>query len=250
MFTNPFTRHSFGYGVSSTSASQASNKSSVNVPWISLIISTTALLIGGFNTSHQLLEILCFDQTAITVHAEYWRLLTGHLVHSSFSHLFWDLLIFVPVTVYLEKKNRQLLITSLLTTLIALNLLLLSPWTEIRFYCGISGLLYGVVSALAALIAQQQWQSNRKEVIGYLPLALLLIKTALETSSEQAIFVSEGWPVYQPAHWLGLVCGLFCMATGHRPFNKLKRKVSQSSQNSSKVEGRMRGARCELRIED
>ena len=122
MFTNPFTRHSFGYGVSATPARLDSNKSSVNVPWISLIISTTALLIGGFNMSNQLLEILCFDQIAIIGHTEYWRLLTGHLVHSSFPHLFWDLLAFVPVAVYLETENRRLLITSLLTTLITLNL--------------------------------------------------------------------------------------------------------------------------------
>ncbi len=174
---------------------------------VSVWFSACCLLLGlihFFNSSTQeyWLQALCFDYVSIAEQKEYWRLLTGHVVHSSFNHLFWDLLAFSFASIYVERKSRAIYIVTTLFSITCLNLYLLSPLTDISQYSGLSGVLYSVIT-----VAAWQWQRDNKGLLGWAPLLIIVMKTLLEIVRNDAVFVSEGWDLFEEAHLLGIYVG-------------------------------------------
>jgi len=167
--------------------------------WLSGLIGALVLLLEWLPNS---LENLCFDYEAILA-GEYWRLLTGHFVHSSFSHLFWDLLIFMPVSVFLERVSRRLFVVTLLVSMTFINLFLLSPYSQLAAYSGLSGVLYAVM-----LVAALHWRTKEAGLWGWMPLILLAGKTLLELGQHDPLIVSTEWALYGPAHLLGGLSGM------------------------------------------
>lgn len=149
---------------------------------------------------------LCFDLHAINHQGEWWRLITGHLVHSSSSHLFWDLCAFTGVSWYLERHAPTLLLPSWLAGIAAVNLLLMSPLSELSYYCGLSGLLFAPL-----LIALFQFQKQVGGLTGYLPLLVTGAKLSWELFSSQHFLVQSDWAPYPEAHLAGLAGGLLMM---------------------------------------
>ena len=178
---------------------------------VSVWFSVCCLLLGlihFFNSSTQeyWLQALCFDYVSITEQKEYWRLLTGHIVHSSFNHLFWDLLAFSFASIYVERKNRAIYIVTTLFSITCLNLYLLSPLTDVAQYSGLSGVLYSVIT-----VAAWQWQRDNKGLLGWAPLLIIVMKTLLEIVRNDAVFVSEGWDLFAESHLIGLITGIMIM---------------------------------------
>jgi len=174
---------------------------------ISVWLSVSCLLLGLSHiftplTQEYWLQALCFDYQRITEHKEYWRLVTGHLVHSSFNHLFWDLLAFSVASIYVESKSRTIYIVTTLLSITCLNLYLLSPLTNVAQYSGLSGVLYSVIT-----VAAWQWQRKNRGLVGWVPLIIILMKTLLEIVRNDAVFVSEGWDLFEEAHLLGICAG-------------------------------------------
>ncbi|MCP4595306.1 rhombosortase [Neptuniibacter sp.] len=178
--------------------------SDYKIPRITLSISGLVLL---FTVSAleipSLLNLLSFNYEAILDRGEYWRLITGHLTHSSWDHLFWDWITFTAAGCYLEYHSRKILLTGLLVCTSALNLFLLSPLSDIAAYTGISGTVYTLITLTAFLWARLNKQ-RYGQLIAYLPLVLIVGKTALELLSGTAVFMNDGWQVYYPAHLVGL----------------------------------------------
>ncbi|MDI3325039.1 rhombosortase [Pontibacterium granulatum] len=150
---------------------------------------------------------LCFDLNAITHQGEWWRLITGHLVHSNSSHLFWDLCAFAAVSCYLERHTPALLLPSWLAGLISVNLLLMSPLSELSYYCGLSGMLFAPL-----IVALFQFQKQIGGLIGYLPLLVTGAKLGRELISSKYFLVQSEWAPYPEAHLAGLMGGLLLMA--------------------------------------
>ncbi|WP_370298586.1 rhombosortase [Pontibacterium sp.] len=150
---------------------------------------------------------LCFDLHAINHQGEWWRLITGHLVHSNSSHLFWDLCAFVGASWYLERHAPALLLPSWLAGLITVNLLLMSPLSELSYYCGLSGLLFAPL-----IVALFQFQKQIGGLTGYLPLLVTGAKLAWELLSSEHFLVQSDWAPYPEAHLAGLTGGLLLMA--------------------------------------
>jgi rhomboid family GlyGly-CTERM serine protease len=176
-------------------------------PWITLSISLIALMIGVVNNLFPLLQSLCFDYTAIIEDHQYWRLLTGHIVHSSNSHLFWDLITFLVCGCYVERKGVKHFKLALLSSILILNGYLISPWSEIAQYSGLSGILYTVV-----ILAGWLWYKEHRGLLGALPIIMAIAKTVLEIIAQEATFVSQGWTLFYPAHLLGIVAGSLFIA--------------------------------------
>lgn len=149
---------------------------------------------------------LCFDLHAIKHQGEWWRLITGHLVHSNSSHLFWDLCAFAGVSWYLERHTPALLLPSWLAGLITVNLLLISPLSELSYYCGLSGLLFAPL-----IIALFQFQKQIGGLTGYLPLLAAGAKLGWELFSSMHLLVQSDWAPYPEAHLAGLMGGLLLM---------------------------------------
>lgn len=187
--------------------------SDYKIPRITLSISSLVLIftVAALEIpSH--LNLLSFDYVAIVDRVEYWRLITGHLTHSSWDHLFWDWITFTVAGCYLECHSRKMLITGLLSSTIALNLFLLSPLSDIAAYTGISGILY-TLATLAAFLWAQLNKKQYGQIITFLPLLLIIGKTVLELTAGTAVFMSKGWHIYPPAHLIGLLiaCVIYFM---------------------------------------
>lgn len=147
---------------------------------------------------------LRYDRTAI-VASEWWRVLSGHLVHGNFAHWalnmfgFTLILIIFPERISWRGLGAPML---LLALTVSGGLFFLNP--EIAWYVGLSGLLHGLFAAYAL----------REMLAGVwtygLALTLLVAKIAYEQivgplADTQAM---AGLPVIVDAHLYGAVGGI------------------------------------------
>jgi rhomboid family GlyGly-CTERM serine protease len=146
-------------------------------------------------------ELLVFDKAAIT-QGEYWRLLSGHFTHSSFSHAFWDVIAFSASLVWLATYSTKALIPSVVAGVLLVNILLLSNWSPINYYCGLSGILFSPLIAAAYLHAK-----HHKNIIGVMPLLLIVIKLIADLITQETVFVNTQWQAYPESHLVGC-CGV------------------------------------------
>lgn len=201
------------------------NRIRCSIPWVTLALAGVALglaLLPSQWVADPLAQF-CFDHQAIVQQGQWWRLLSGHLVHSDRTHLQWDLLGFVFFAGWLELKQRRLLLASLASCLILLNLLLLSPWGLDR-YSGLSGLLY----APATIVLWQHFR-QQPDLISALPLLSGAAKLLSETLQQQALLADQGWPLYVPAHWCGVLAAILVWwLFSHTPVNSTVRHLAKA----------------------
>lgn len=149
------------------------------------------------------------------------RWLTGHLVHVSASHLFWDVAVFVGLGLVLERRCGSVRFAAVLLAAalgVSLGVVLLRP--DLGFYAGLSG----IDSALAGGLAVG-WLLERgpRRVFGGLLLLGLLAKSGYEWCVGQTAFaeLAAGVVPVPSAHLagavVGAVAGLFLEATGPHP---------------------------------
>lgn len=160
----------------------------------------------------QSFDLLVFDKNAIT-QGEYWRLLSGHFTHSSFSHAFWDVIAFSASLVWLATYSARALIPSVVAGVLLVNILLLSNWSPINYYCGLSGILFSPLIAAAYLHAK-----HHKNIIGVIPLLFIVIKLIADLITQETVFVNTQWHAYPESHLAGAVAGLLVVGV----FEKLK----------------------------
>jgi len=173
------------------------------VPWVTMAVTFFAVLLSLMPNA---LMLFCFDIVAIE-QGEWWRLISGHLVHSSFDHLWWDALAFFCIGCYLEVKSPKRLLIALLAGFVAVNGLLLSPWSSLLYYCGLSGVLFAPLT----LALWRHWQGN-KGLLGVAPMLICVAKVIWECSQQSTLLVASGWPAYPQAHLAGIVGGLISCA--------------------------------------
>lgn len=136
---------------------------------------------------------------------EPWRLLTGHLVHGSTSHLLWDVATFTIVGAWLERRiesgglARLLLLLALAIS--AVMLVALPP--GLSAYRGLSGIDSGLFVFAALLMARGSRGAAR-----WLPLTMIAAfagKAAFEYATGSTLFASTaGGMVPVPlAHLVG-----------------------------------------------
>ena len=135
-----------------------------------LIVAGAAILvaIGGAAVS----DALRFEREAI-MGGQFWRLLTGNLVHLGWSHLLLNLAGLGLIWALLGQalSPRAWAITSIVCALgVSLGILWLNP--NITWYVGMSGVLHGYFAA-AALGAHQITPGTRALMLGLLSAKLL-----------------------------------------------------------------------------
>ena len=148
-----------------------------------------------------------YFSAADIVRGEVWRLVTGHLAHADLEHLFWNGLGLGVLGYLIERHSMALLWVSLGSGIAAVNVLLLSPFSHLHYYCGLSG----VLNALLVVALWLEWRASRSVLVGVLAFGCVLKVTA-ELFLGAAIFTDISWPAYPSSHLAGLIGGLlvFC----------------------------------------
>jgi len=170
--------------------------------WIPLLI---AIILVMFKIKGDAaFDLFCYDRSAIN-DGQLWRLLSGHFLHLSWSHLGMNLagLMFLWLLVRAWVTSKELLLTIFFSGLIiSLCFLALNP--EILQYAGFSGILHSlwVVGALAGISA--------KRGEAYFLLAILIFKLAWEQLSgplPTPVKISGNY-IAVDAHLYGAIAGL------------------------------------------
>jgi rhomboid family GlyGly-CTERM serine protease len=151
---------------------------------------------------------------------QWWRFLTGHLVHWNTEHLVWDLLMFVVLGYLIERQSRCRLLGLLLGSATAISSYVWCVRPDVVTYRGLSGIdtaLFVYLAAMLVVDAVQNRQLGRGLAAGML-LASLASKLFFESATGGTLFVNSnaaGFGVLIEAHLLGalvgvLVVGLCC----------------------------------------
>ena len=166
-----------------------------------------ALAAGG----DELRELGRYQRDAIE-NGEYWRLVSGHLVHLGFGHLWPNLAALVVIGALFEGEFRNAdwwRVSLASAAAIDLGLYVLDP--AVDWYVGLSGVLHGFVAAgaLALLL--------RRQMLG----AALAVGIGGKLLFEQVVgpvpFTAEsvGGPVVVAAHLYGAAGGLLAETAAH-----------------------------------
>lgn len=176
-------------------------------PWLTLSFGAGLLLLYGLFGPAP--DALLFDRARL-LDGEWWRAVTGHLVHTDPAHLLWNLAALLGLGLayeFLRRPGPGAYFGLFFAGMLAVDVWLL--WLEPGWarYCGLSGALNALYAALALTV----WRETRS------PLALLLLagglaKIALEAAQGGALLPTSTWASVPGAHLAGLVAGLlfFC----------------------------------------
>jgi len=173
-------------------------------PWITLVIALAAL---AALLSAQVSAWLIYDRTLI-FKGEVWRLWTGHVVHFGLSHFTWNLAVFLPAGVWLERLWPAVTrwFYALSPLIISAALLTLDP--TLTRYAGLSGVATGMLVLLACL------QLGRRQVepawFWVSVLTLVGIKIGVELFTGAPVFVSGFGDIRTVplAHIFGIIAAL------------------------------------------
>lgn len=140
---------------------------------------------------------------------EYWRLISGHLVHLGFGHLWPNLAALAIIGLLFDgvfRNSDWLRIGAASVAAIDVGLYLLDP--DVSWYVGLSGVLHGYVAAGALALVV------RRERLGVALAAGVAAKLTFEQLVGPVPFTaaSVGGPVVVAAHLYGVVGALLAAA--------------------------------------
>jgi rhomboid family GlyGly-CTERM serine protease len=163
-----------------------------------LSVCAVLLIIQSGGSAAQLL--LRYDRDALAA-GQWWRLLTGHLIHLGFEHALLDeagLALMWALFARDYSARAWLLIIVLSVIGVDAGLWLLSSTTQ--WYVGSSGVLHGVLAAGTCA------HLRRREPDGWV-LAVFLVAKLVYEQSQGALPLTAGGAVIVDAHLYGAVAG-------------------------------------------
>jgi rhomboid family GlyGly-CTERM serine protease len=152
------------------------------------------------------MEHLIYDRSAI-FSGEIWRLVTGHGVHYSASHLAFNLtaLAIIGAIVELQERNRLFLVCAVSALIIGVALLVFRP--DLDYFAGASGVVTAVATfcAVRGLATTGPWRT-----MCLVALLLLVGKITLEFfwHGSSLVGVSGDFVVVPLSHAIGAASGL------------------------------------------
>ena len=170
----------------------------------------TIVLVTRLIVLHWLVDdkTLFYFSAADINRGEAWRLLSGHLMHADGQHLLWNCLGLAVLGTIIEKHSRMTLWTALGAGIVSVNVLLLTPFAQLDYYCGLSG----VLNTLLLVALWLEWRASRSWliiVIGCGSVAKVLVEVSLSAS----IVTHISWPPYAWSHVAGMTGGLMVIFT-------------------------------------
>jgi len=170
--------------------------------WPLLLIGLVVIVVGITGDSGRL--ALRYDRLAVES-GQWWRLLSGHIVHLGWQHALLNLAGLTLVILLFPDEYRAgqwLTLVVVCVAVISAGFLFLRP--DLNWYVGLSGVLHGLFWAGAI-----RWLS-RREAEGYLLVAFLIGKLIWEQmkGALPLSVATSGGPVVVDAHLYGAVAGI------------------------------------------
>ena len=173
-----------------------------SLPWLTLGLA--GLVVALFAIAGPAPSAWVFDRDAILA-GEWWRLITGHWVHSDPNHLAWNLTAFGLLAGTVETLGRRYLFGGLVAGMAGVDLLLWLGLPGLSHYCGLSGVLNTLL--LLALLGHYRLDPRSRVIVLMVGVASLG-KILFELLTRQAIFSSTAWASVPEAHLAGWLVGL------------------------------------------
>ncbi|MCQ2402167.1 MAG: hypothetical protein MJ202_00355 [Lentisphaeria bacterium] len=130
---------------------------------------------------------------------------TGHLVHWTFEHFFYDALCFAVMA---SRIPRRQLLAALPVSALAVSLTVILFHPELPSYGGLSG----IGCCLFILFAWNLFQHIKP--LAYLALAGILLKTIAECTCGRTFFATTGFIPVHAAHFAGAFTGIALLFLG------------------------------------
>ena len=178
------------------------------VPWRTLVLAVAALAAAAAPGAS---ESLALDRGAFAA-GEWWRGLSGHLVHANGYHLIWNVLALVGLGLLFESGLRHRLWSLVLISAAVVTLGLWSLDPGLEFYRGLSGMLNGVWVGGALWCARREAADGSRAMAGLYRICVVagLAKIGIEAWTGSPVFTDAtalgGEPV-PLAHALGALGG-------------------------------------------
>lgn len=144
---------------------------------------------------------------------EVWRIVSGHFMHADLQHLLWNCLGLAVLGWLLENRSKRLLLAAAGTGILFVSALLLTPYAQLDYYCGLSG----VLNTLLLVALWLQWNLTRSWWIIILTCGSIA-KVLFEVSQGISIVTHISWPPYAWSHLADLSGGLFIIWIQSRDF--------------------------------
>ena len=169
-------------------------------------------------------EILEYNRNLILINHQYYRIITGHFVHFSVEHLFWDVSMYIVLGTICCHKNWKLFVQASIISTVTISVELLLIETQFTHYRGLSGIdtaLYSII-ILDSIYKNFQDKYYLQSFSSFTLGGLLISKITYEFISNKAIFANSTSFVPLPsAHFIGLLIGIILC------YKKYKKKVLQ-----------------------
>lgn len=167
-----------------------------------LLLAATLLAMQWLAAGHG--RGLRYERQAV-LDGEAWRLVTGHLLHSDFVHLGWNLAGLLLVTwLFAREFDWRGWLAVLVSSTAAVNLGFLALEPQLDWYVGFSGVLHGLMAA--GLCA---WLWRARDALTALVAGLFALKLGWEHVVGPLPFTSAtlSLPVIYAAHTYGALGG-------------------------------------------
>lgn len=153
-----------------------------------------------------LASILIYDRQAI-LSGEIWRIVTGHWVHFSFLHLFWDAVTLGVSAVFIQRFQYGYLLLLSLSSAAVIGILMLILLPHMPYYGGLSGVAMAtlVYLLLCNLERKPAWRS-----VSLMMIALVIFKMIYEVSTLEYLLLGDMRTVIPVplSHMLGAICAI------------------------------------------
>jgi rhomboid family GlyGly-CTERM serine protease len=146
--------------------------------------------------------VLYFNAADIA-RGETWRIVTGHFMHADVEHLLWNCLGLAVLGMLIEQRSWRMWWVALGVGVVSVSALLLSPFSQLEYYCGLSG----VLNTLLLIALWLEWQATRSWLIMVIAGGSVA-KAVIEVSLGASIMTHISWPPYAWSHVAGLIGGL------------------------------------------
>ena len=188
---NPDNRHSSGW---------LSRQKAVSLQRFPFITLALVLLSSAFMLLPDPLQVHLYLDLRRISQGHVWGLVSGHWLHADLQHLLWNVVALAILGSIIELRSRAILMWSLAIGTLFVDLLLLSPLSDIQRYCGLSGILNTLLGTALYL----NWRETRSALV-ILIACLSVIKIVIELSYGHSVFTDFSWPPYPLAHLAGLL---------------------------------------------
>ena len=187
-----------------------------------LTISLVTILIG----LHWLVpeKTLLYFSAEDIARGETWRFITGHFMHADLQHLWWNCLGLAVLGTLIEYRSRTVLWAALVAGIVSVSAFLLTPFPQLEYYCGLSG----VLNTLLLVALWLEWKFTRSWLIIVVTCGVFA-KTVIEVSQGVSILTHISWPPYAWSHVAGLAGGIIIVWVQSRGFQNHERGGQRSA---------------------